>query len=182
MLPHQCQGWGDCCWIVFNICQNSFLNSRDVTKNANNYDGNVQELTSSSKKCAQSDLISHLRSYKSGLEQKKVWRQKTSQLTQNTQVVHREAFDVVRAQWPKRHDSVSDYRTIHRERGTAKILLLLTIHFEGDIYPHKFQIIILPFHFKIIYFWLWKFSPKSQFTYLCHCFHIIWKLYTIMLP
>lgn len=76
MLPHQCQGWGDCCWIVFNICQSSFLNSRDVTKNANNYDGNVQELTSSSKKCAQSDLISHLRSYKSGLEQKKVWRQK----------------------------------------------------------------------------------------------------------
>lgn len=67
------------------------------------------KLTSSSEKCALNEFISHLRSYKSGLEQKKVWRQKTSQLTQNTQVVHREPFDVVGAQWTKGHHSVSDY-------------------------------------------------------------------------
>lgn len=109
MFPHQCQGWGNCCWMVFNICQNSFLNSRDVTKIT------MMKLTSSSEKCAQNDFISHLRSYKSGLEQKKVWRQKTSQLTQNTQVVHREPFDVVGAQWTKGHHSVITW-TIHRER------------------------------------------------------------------
>lgn len=69
----------------------------------------MMKLTSSSEKCALNDFISHLRSYKSGLEQKKVWRQKTSQLTQNTQVVHREPFDMVGAQWTKGHHSVSDY-------------------------------------------------------------------------